>query len=61
MHRGVADVAALMSSSHPGWPQWNASAQPALTASANSAHEFTVAVWVERSRFFGHLIRLPAD
>src|SRR6266545_8401112 len=45
MHRGVADVAALMSTSHSGWPQWNAIAQPVLTASANSAHEFTVAVW----------------
>ena len=33
-----------MSSSHCGWPQWNASAQPVLTASANSGHAFTVAV-----------------
>jgi hypothetical protein len=48
MHRGVAEVAALMSSSQVGWPQWNASAQPAVTASANSSHEFTATVCESR-------------
>ena len=42
MQRGVADVAALMSSSQSGWPQWNARAQPVATAPANSSHESTV-------------------
>src|SRR5215472_3954349 len=44
MQRGVAEVAALISSSHSGVPQWNASAQPVLTASTNSSQESTTAV-----------------
>ena len=44
MTRGVADVAALMSSSHSGWPQCNTRAQPVATAAANSSQVSTVTV-----------------
>ena len=44
MTRGVAEVAALMSSSHSGWPQWNARAQPVATAATNSSQVSTVTV-----------------
>ena len=44
MTRGVADVAALISSSHSGWPQCNARAPQAATAATNSSQVSTVTV-----------------
>ena len=47
--RGVAAVSALMSSSHAGLPQWNASAQPVETACWKAWPSLTTTVFRSRN------------
>ena len=49
MHRAVAAVSALISSSHSGVPQCRARAHPVATAATNSSQESVVAVWESRN------------
>ena len=50
LHRGVAAVSALISSSHSGRPQCSASANPCATCSTNASQPSTAAVCSSRKR-----------